>query len=148
MKNQPEKKYVVVVQCHIVKERCSGCLCEFAFNNRTGGFTDYPKDQNLRFLTLTCGGCCGRAVHRKLSHFIKQVKAKENLKKEDVVVHLSSCISKDNYHGPPCPHINYLKTMICDKLGLDLKEGTKVSDTSEKLQKEGKYNEAENPKRN
>ncbi len=139
MKNLTDKKFVVVVQCHIVKERCSGCLCEFAFNNRTGGFADYPKEQNLRFLSLTCGGCCGRAVHRKLKHFIKQAKAQEKIKKEEIVVHFSSCISKDNYHGPPCPNIDYLKTMICEKLNLDLKEGTMICDISEKLREKGKY---------
>jgi len=148
MKNLTDKKFVVVIQCHIVKERCSGYLCGFAFEEKTGGFKDYPKENKTRYLSMTCGGCCGRAVHRKLSNFIKQAKAKEKIGKEDIVVHLSSCISKDNYHGPPCPHINYLKTMICDKLGLDLKEGTKISNLSEKLRKEGKYNETENPKRN
>ncbi len=141
MKNLTEKKFVVVVQCHIVKERCSGYLCEFAFKERTGGFKDYHKEQKLRFISITCGGCCGRAVHRKLSHFIKLAKAKEKIKKEEIIVHLSSCISKDNYHGPPCPHIDYLKTLICDKLGLKIIEGTKISDFSEKLRKEGKYNE-------
>ncbi|MCP4650485.1 MAG: CGGC domain-containing protein, partial [PVC group bacterium] len=36
-------KYIVVVQCHIVKERCSGYLCEYAFSKRTGSFSKYPK---------------------------------------------------------------------------------------------------------
>ncbi len=139
MNNLNDKKYVVAVQCHIVKERCSGYLCEFAFEKRTGGFEDYPKENKIRFLPMTCGGCCGRAVHRKLSNFIKQAKAKEKIEKENIVVHLASCISKDNYHGPPCPNIDYLKNIIGNKLGLDILEGTKISDLSEKLRKEGKY---------
>ncbi len=141
MKNLTDKKFVVVVQCHIVKERCSGYLCGFAFEERTGGFKDYPKEEKIRYLSMTCGGCCGRAVHRKLSNFIKQVKAKEKIEKKDIVVHLSSCISKDNYHGPKCPNLDYLKNIICDKLGLEIIEGTKISNLSEKLRKEGKYNE-------
>ena len=88
---------------------------------------------------MTCGGCCGRAVHRKLSNFIKQAAAKEKITKENIIVHLSSCISKDNYHGPPCPNIDYLKNMISGKLGLDIIEGTKISNLSEKLRQEGKY---------
>jgi len=90
-------------------------------------------------MSITCGGCCGRAVHRKLSHFVKRAKAKEKIKKENIIIHLSSCISKDNYHGPPCPHIDYLKNLICNKLGLDLEEGTEICGLSEKRRKEGKY---------
>ena len=58
------KDYIVVVQCHIVKERCSGYYCEKAFNERTGGFADYPREKSYRIMNMTCGGCCGRAVHR------------------------------------------------------------------------------------
>ena len=141
MKNLDDKKFVVVVQCHIVKERCSGYLCGFAFEERTGGFADYPKEKKIKYLSITCGGCCGRAVHRKLSNFIKQARAKEKIEKKDIVVHLSSCIAKDNYHGPICPHLDYLKNIICEKLGLEIIEGTKISKSSEKLRKEGKYNE-------
>jgi len=141
MENLADKKFVVVVQCHIVKERCSGYFCEFAFDERTGGFAGYPKEKKIRFLSITCGGCCGRAVHRKLSNFIKQAKAKEKIEKKDIVVHLSSCISKDSYHGPICPNLDYLKNIICDKLGLEIIEGTKISKISEKLRHEGKYNE-------
>jgi predicted metal-binding protein len=125
-----QKDYVVVVQCHIVKERCSGYLCEFAFNERRGGFLDYPENKKIRFLTFTCGGCCGRAVHRKLVNLLQKIKKKENVDKDRIMVHLSSCITSDSYHGPPCPHIDYLKTMICDKLKLDLFEGSNMSKKS------------------
>jgi predicted metal-binding protein len=134
-----EKDYVVVVQCHIVKERCSGYFCERAFTERTGGFSDYPAEQKLRFLPLTCGGCCGRAVHRKLSDLLKYAKKKEKIDKDKIVVHLASCITKDNYHGPPCPHKDYLVTMITEKLGLDIKEDTSISKAAEKRREEGVY---------
>jgi len=134
-----EKRYIVVVQCHIVKERCSGYFCERAFTERTGGFSDYPQEQKLRFLPLTCGGCCGRAVHRKLSDVLKYSKKKEKIDKDEIVVHLSSCITKDNYHGPPCPHKGYLASMIAEKLGLDMKEDTSISKTAEKRREEGVY---------
>ncbi len=134
-----EKKYIVVVQCHIVKERCSGYFCERAFTHRTGRFSDYPNEQNVRFLPITCGGCCGRAVHRKISDLLKYVKKKEKIDKDEIVVHLSSCITKDNYHGPPCPHKDYLGTMITEKLGLDLREDTTLSKTAQKRREEGQY---------
>lgn len=131
------KNYIIVVQCHIVKERCSGYLCEHAFATRAGGFAEYSQDEKIRFLPLTCGGCCGRAVHRKISDVLKMIKTTEKVGKENIVVHLSSCIVRDSFHGPPCPHKGYLVTMITEKLGLALKEGSKISDTTGKRSKAG-----------
>ena len=54
------KKYLVIIQCHIVKQRCPGYLCEKAFHERAGGFADYPKDNTCRVINMTCGGCPGR----------------------------------------------------------------------------------------
>jgi predicted metal-binding protein len=133
-----DKKYIVVVQCHIVKERCSGYLCEHAFSERSGAFAKYSKDAPTRFISLTCGGCCGRAVHRKLSNLLKQISKKENIKKDEIQVHLSSCISFDSYHGGACPNKEYL-TLICDKLGLDCIEGSRISDLTKKRRKDGLY---------
>jgi len=45
MVNVKEKDYIVIVQCHIVKERCPGYFCEKAFNERTGGF---PFTQRIK----------------------------------------------------------------------------------------------------
>lgn len=56
-----QKTYVAVIQCHLVKQRCSGYFCEKAFHERSGGFSAYAGDENLRILYMTCGGCCGRA---------------------------------------------------------------------------------------
>jgi predicted metal-binding protein len=132
------KDYVVIVQCHIVKERCPGYNCEKAFHERTGGFAGYPRDKAYRTLNLTCGGCCGRALHRKLSNLTRRIKKQEGIAKDRIVVQLSSCITKDNFHAPPCPHLNYLKTLIA-RLGLDFCEDTYISETSEKRRKEGLY---------
>ena len=77
-----EKDYIVIVQCHIVKERCSGYMCERAFHERTGGFVNYPADKAYRTLYLTCGGCCGRALHRKLNNLIHKSKNKEGIEKD------------------------------------------------------------------
>lgn len=132
------KEYVVIVQCHIVKERCSGYNCELAFHERTGGFTGHTKDKAYRMLNMTCGGCCGRAVHRKLSNLIRRINKSEGITKDRIIVQLSSCITKDNFHAPPCPHIDYLKSLIA-KLGLDLCEDTYIHEKSEMRRKAGLY---------
>ena len=132
------KDYVVVVQCHIVKERCSGYYCEQAFTHRTGGFAQYPADKSYRFLNMTCGGCCGRAVHRKLTNLLKRIRKEEQIEKNRIVVQLSSCIVKDNFHGTPCPHLEYLKGLIA-KIGLDVLEGTQISKKSQQRREAGIY---------
>ena len=119
-------------------ERCSGYFCEKAFTERTGGFSDYPPDRDYRVLYLTCGGCCGRALHRKLSHLVHTIEKKEGIDKDMIIVQLASCITRDNYHGPVCPHIDYLKELI-GKLGLEVREDTTISELSEKRRKEGVY---------
>ena len=134
-----EKDYIVVVQCDIVMERCSGYYCEKAFNERGGGFAVYPREKTYRTLYLTCGGCCGRAVHRKVHDLIAAIREEEGVKKDKIAVHLSSCITKESYHGPKCPHVDYLTTMIEEKLSLDLIDATTISRTSEGLRKEGVY---------
>jgi len=133
-----DKDYIVVVQCHIVKERCSGYNCERAFNERTGGFMAYPREKSYRIMNITCSGCCGRAVHRKLSHFTRRIKKDEGIGKDRIVVQLSSCITKDNFHAPPCPHLDYIKNLIA-KLGLDVCEDTYISEMSEERRKAGLY---------
>ena len=138
MMDLKDKDYIVIVQCHIVKERCSGYNCELAFNEHTGGFAAYPNEKAYRMLSLTCGGCCGRAVHRKLSNLIRRIKKAEGVTKDRIVVQLSSCITKDNFHSPPCPHLDYLKSLIT-KLGLDVCEDTFTNETSEKRRKAGLY---------
>ena len=135
------KDYVVVVQCDIVKERCPGYFCEKAFHERTGGFADYPADKPYRVLTLTCGGCCGRALHRKLTSLCRQLRKREGIGPERLVVQLSSCITKDNFHGPPCPNLAYLKTLI-GRVGLDVREDTVISATSEARRQDGVYQPA------
>ncbi|MHC5157849.1 MAG: CGGC domain-containing protein [Planctomycetota bacterium] len=133
-----QKDYVVIVQCEIVKERCPGYLCEKAFYERTGGFADYPQDKHYRMINLTCGGCCGRALHRKLTLLCRTLKKKEGIDKDKIIVQLSSCITKDNYHAPPCPHQDYLKTLI-EKIGIDYREDTEINEKSEQRRSEGVY---------
>ncbi len=133
-----DKDYIVVVQCDIVKQRCSGYFYESSLHKREGGFSQYDSDKSLRSIYLTCGGCCGRAMHRKLGHLVRKLKQKEGIEKDRVVVHLSSCITNDSYHGPPCPHLDYLHTLI-RKLELDVVEGTRTSSKAQQRRDAGVY---------
>ena len=138
MTDLKNKDYVVIVQCHIVKERCSGYNCERAFNERIGGFSAYSKNKPYRMLNLTCGGCCGQALHRKLTNLLRRIKKQEGMGKNQIVVQLASCITKDNFHSSQCPYLDYLKGLI-EKLGLDVREDTFINETSEKRRKAGLY---------
>lgn len=77
-----------------------------------------------------------------MSDLIRAIKKKEGIAKDRIVVHLASCITKDNFHGLPCPHIDYLKTLIQDKLGLALREDSHISELAEKRRQEGLYRSA------
>ena len=123
-------KYIVVLQCHIVKQRCSEYLCEESFCKRQGGFSDYPVDEPIRYLNMTCGGCCGRATLRKLSNLLKNLKKRSEINSDEVVLHFSSCICKENFHGPKCPHYDYLKDLV-ERKNITCREGTRISDKAD-----------------
>ena len=136
-------KYVIALQCHIVKERCSGYLCEESFYNREGGFSGYPKGADIRYLSFTCGGCCGRASLRKLSNALKLLKKRANIDKSEVIVHFSSCMCRESFHGPKCPHFDYIQEVIGRK-EVTTVEGTRISDkTSSRLDDNGKWHSPE-----
>lgn len=126
----PEVKYIIMLQCHIVKERCSGFLCEDAFRKREGGFADYSADADIRYVNMTCGGCCGRAALRKLSDFMGLLKEHSDITPDEVMLHFSSCICKESFHGPKCPHYDYLKELV-ERRGLQWREGTRIEPSAE-----------------
>ncbi len=76
------KEYIIIIQCHLVKQRCSGYFCEKAFHERSGGFANFAKDKSYRTLNITCGGCCGQALGRKLTHLKRTLKKKEDISKD------------------------------------------------------------------
>lgn len=135
-----EKDYIVVVQCHLVMQRCSGYLCEKAFNDRSGGFADYPADKDYRTIYITCGGCCGLATQRKLTQLARSLKKYEGIDKSRMVVQLASCITKDNFHGPPCPHLDFIKTLI-ERAGMDYRCDTEINKSSQAKREKGIYSQ-------
>lgn len=133
-----QKDYVVILQCHIVKERCPGYVCEKAFHERSGGFADYPKEKGYRSLNMTCGGCCGQATHRKLSSLLRKLEKQEAISRNRVVVQLSSCITKHNHHSPPCPHLDFLRRILAG-LQVDVRDDTVINKLSEERRRTGVY---------
>ena len=132
------KKYVVIIQCDIAHNRCSGFACTNAFYNKDGVFENYPD--STRYISFTCGGCCGKSIAAKLEHLSKKLKAKNNIEKDEVVVHLSSCMATDNYHYDRCPHIDYIKSIISKKGFKNIVEGSYTSNNAEKKRVNGIYN--------
>ena len=131
-------KYVVIIQCDIAHNRCSGFACTNSFYNREAVFENY--DDSTRYISFTCGGCCGKSVATKLEHFSKKLKTKKNLEKDEVVVHLSSCMVTDNYHYDRCPNIDYIRAIILKKGYKNIVEGSYISKSAEKKRDEGTYN--------
>ena len=77
-------------------------------------------------------------LHRKLGNLVRKIKEEEGIEKDRIVVQLSSCMTKDNYHAVPCPNLDYIKALIA-KVGIDFREDTVISETSEKRREEGLY---------
>ncbi|MBQ9596600.1 MAG: CGGC domain-containing protein, partial [Synergistaceae bacterium] len=55
---------VVIIQCEDVVKRCSGFLCMRDFYDKAGKFEGYSDE--TRYMTITCGGCCGNLLTPKL----------------------------------------------------------------------------------
>lgn len=131
-----DKKYVLIIQCDIAHNRCSGFACTNAFYSRESFFAEYGE--NTKYISFTCGGCCGKSVAAKLEHFAKKSLKKAELKKDEVVVHLSSCMVTDNHHYDRCPHVDFIKDIVAKK-GYSVVEGSYLSLGAERGREKGKY---------
>ncbi len=132
-----DTKYVVIIQCEISRQRCSGFACTNAFYSKTDAFQGYGED--TKYISIPCGGCCGAGLAAKLEHFSNKLLKKTDFKKDDVTVHLSSCMATDNYHHDRCPHFDYIKGLVQKKGYHSIVEGTYISRTSEKRRADGIY---------
>ncbi|QAT42956.1 CGGC domain-containing protein [Aminipila luticellarii] len=132
-----DTKYVLIIQCDIARQRCSGFACTNTFYNREDAFKEYGDD--VKYISLTCGGCCGASLAVKLEHFSKRLEKKTDLTRKDVVVHLSSCMVTDNYHHDRCPHMDYIKALIKKKGYERIVEGTYISKVAQKKRETGEY---------
>jgi predicted metal-binding protein len=131
-------KYVVIIQCDIAHRRCSGFACTNAFYNREEVFKNY--DDDTRYISFTCGGCCGKGVAAKLEHLSKKLRIENNIGKDEVAVHLSSCMTTDHHHYDRCPHVDYIKNIVLKKGYKNIIEGSFISKNAEKKREKGIYN--------
>lgn len=129
-------KLIVIIQCEDVVKRCSGFFCMNDFYERTGKFEGYPDD--TRYMTVTCGGCCGNLLTPKLENLGRRL-CKGNLTKEDVVIHFASCVCSDNSHRQPCPFMNRMKNLLNRKGFNNIVLGTHVSKKAEEKRQAGIY---------
>lgn len=130
-------RYVVAIQCEHSKKRCSGFACSNSFFERNFAFSGYPE--GTKFLTVSCGGCCGVSVAGQLEHFGKKLRAKTDISKSEVAIHLATCIVTDNRHHDRCPHVEQIKKIIRKNGYENIVEGTFRSEATRKLRAAGKY---------
>ncbi len=127
-------KLIVVIQCHLVTNRCSGYNCMRAFYRRGGAFQPYGGED--RYLLMTCGGCCGAEIAAKLEDLAKHNRCSGD--NDEIIVHLASCVCSDNYHRPPCPHLEYIVSLIKRK-GYSVVLGSYISKKTSSKRQAGIY---------
>ena len=145
---KPEVKCVAVVQCAVAQERCAGVHCALAFHRREHHFAGYGppagrspsagEGPDIIYMPMSCGGCPGRRVSRLAANLKNMLGKGAGIEPAEIVVHLAACVVTDNGHYPPCPHLDYIKTILTRK-GLRVVEGTYVSATAEKRRQSGSY---------
>lgn len=135
--DEVEIKLIGIVQCDVAKERCSGLACINSFDKRIDAFERYEAG-GIMAVPFNCGGAPGRRIGRSVAHLARRAEHKAGIKKEEIVIHLSSCMVTDNGHYPPCPHLDYIKTMLKRK-GFRVRQGSYKSKTAERRRGEGRY---------
>lgn len=128
-------KMIVIIQCDTTMKRCSGANCAYAFYTKSGMFTDLPDE--TMYLAMTCGGCCGGLLAAKLENLSNRI-SNLGLTKDDITIHLASCIVSENHHRQPCPFKGYIKK-LAEHHGFKVVPGTYISKKAQKKRESGEY---------
>ncbi|MBN2363832.1 CGGC domain-containing protein [candidate division WOR-3 bacterium] len=92
---------------------CGGGKCLRAMRERVGGFSCYPKDEELQLVGFAnCGGCPGGNV---------EYVPEEMIKNGVDVIHLATGLVVGY---PPCPRMNLFKEYIEKKFNIPVVIGT------------------------
>ncbi len=92
---------------------CGGGKCLRALKERTGGFSIYPKDEEVELVGFAnCGGCPGGNI---------EYVPEEMIGNGAQVIHLATGLVVGY---PPCPHIGAFKKFIESRYGVDVVVGT------------------------
>lgn len=130
-------KLIGIIQCDFAKERCSGFACIDSFTKRIDAFSRYPKEVQIMAVPFNCGGCPGRRIGRLVEDLIKRAK-KAGIEKDEIFLHLASCIVTDNAHYPPCPHLNYIEKSL-ERKSIPVKKGSYKGQTAQERRDKGCY---------
>ena len=133
-----EPRVIGIIQCDFAKERCSGFACINSFHERIDAFESYPSGNGMMAVPFNCGGCPGRRIGRSVENLLRRAKKKAGVERDEVVIHLSSCMVTDNAHYPPCPHLGYIRKIL-ERKGVKVREGSYRSNTAERRRGEGEY---------
>ncbi len=136
-------KLVVIIQCEVARRRCSGFACMKCFYDREGFFEECGYGPDTRYIAFDCGGCCGGSVASHLEHLSNKLRAQTDVKKDEVAVHLASCVTTDNYHHDRCPNLEYIKAIVLKKGYKNIASGTFKSTNATKKRAEGLYKDHE-----
>lgn len=131
-------KLIGIIQCDFAKERCSGLSCVNSFTNRIDAFAGYPKEDEIMVVPFNCGGCPGRRIPRVVANLVSRAKKKAGIEKDEIVIHLASCMVTDNGHYPPCPHLDYIEKIL-ERKGMRVKKGSYKSRTATSRRDSGLY---------
>lgn len=131
-------KLIGIIQCDFAKERCSGFACVNSFHERIDAFENYPDDGKIMVVPFNCGGCPGRRIGRSVENLISRAKKKGGIEKDEIVIHLSSCMVTDNAHYPPCPHLDYIGKIL-ERKEVAVRKGSYKGKTAEMRREEGRY---------
>ncbi|ADO82755.1 CGGC domain-containing protein [Ilyobacter polytropus] len=141
-------KLVAIIQCEKAKNRCSGYACSDSFYKKINSFSEY--NNKTQYLSFTCGGCNGKGVGPKISNLVRRMPKLADIKKNEIAVHLSSCITFDNRHSDRCPNVDFMKSII-NKAGIEtIIEGSYISKKAQIKRELGTYkkHEVNNESRN
>lgn len=105
-------KKIGIIICARYKD-CGGGKCFRALRERVGGFSSYPKEEQVEVVGYSsCGGCPGGNIEY----------VPEEMKKNGAeVIHLATGFVVGY---PPCPYIRQFKEFIEEQFGLEVTIGT------------------------
>ena len=133
-----EVRLIGIIQCDFAKERCSGFACVNSFHERIDAFEGYPEEGRIMVVPFHCGGCPGRRIGRSVENLVRRAEKKAGISRDQVVIHLASCMVTDSAHYPPCPHLDYIGKIL-ERKGVKVRKGSYRSKTAERRRQEGRY---------
>ncbi len=100
-----------IIRCMQTEDYCPGTIDFKMIRDRQGAFEGIVEDIEIIGM-ISCGGCPGKK---------SILRAKEMVKRGADTIVLSSCITRGNPIGYPCPFAKKMKECISSALGDEIK---------------------------